>query len=307
MNHPSRITLGNSWPRNKHGKRDQKHLERLKRVTGTTFEQYRQATGEWVFTVPHFSSYGLDYEGSEYSDDDDEESSGLSAPPDTPAQLHDSQMTGTPQDDSFISTQSSPDDTFDFKKGKRKRASVPGGYGDQVAYEEEEVNDAMETTGGESFLGERSVGSFDGQQDADYTEESGSGSVQDQGTAGSGSKLVHTTEPPATASVMPRSILKNSQLLRSGFGTPSKGPLVFEDDWANQLQRTISPKKQDRQALRESQGVVLRERDADIPAPEQSTNGNAIWGHVQMMESMFGRTNKGQGVAEKRIGHGIEV
>jgi nuclear pore complex protein Nup98-Nup96 len=37
LNQPSEIVLGNSWPRNRAGKKDVKHLERLKRVGGTTF------------------------------------------------------------------------------------------------------------------------------------------------------------------------------------------------------------------------------------------------------------------------------
>ena len=104
----------------------------------------------------------LDYD--DYSDEeDDDASSDLSDVPDTPAgqQHRSSQMTSTPQDDSFDSptqTQSSPDDTFDFKKGMRgSRASVPGGFGDDSAYmDEEEMDDAQ----GQSFLGRRSVGSL---------------------------------------------------------------------------------------------------------------------------------------------------
>jgi nuclear pore complex protein Nup98-Nup96 len=320
LNVPSRISLFNSWPRNRNGKKDTKHVERLKRVHGTTFVDYRHATGEWIFTVPHFSSYGLDYNGENYSDDDmedevDEGSSDLDPAPDTPAQLRSSQMTGTPHEESPVShTQSSPDDTFDFKKGKLKRASVPGGYGDQVAYEEEEVEDAMEMTGGESFLGERSVGSLDGQLDADYTEESESEPGEDQDMAGSVSGPVRTTEqhvnesdPFKGSALPPKSILKNSQVLRPGFGTPSKGPLVFDDDWANQLQRTISPKKQDRHALRESQGNVLRERPEPVQAMAHSTNEQTIFSRMDMMESLFGTTDKDKGSMTKRTGPGIEV
>jgi nuclear pore complex protein Nup98-Nup96 len=316
LNHFSRITLGNSWPRNKAGKKDQKHLERLKRVAGTTFEEYRPQTGEWIFTVPHFSSYGLDYEGDVYDDEEEEEEEGegdsseLSSLPDTPAQHRSSQMTitGTPQKESSASpTESSPDDTFDFIRGQRRRASVPGGYGNEVAYEEDVTDDTMDTTGGESFLGERSVGSLDGQQDADYTEESESESVEDQDMAGPVSAPVRTTEQPSAYPNLPKSILKNSQILRPGLGTPSKGPLVFDDDWANQLQRTISPKKQDRHALRENQSEVLRETDGNIPKFGQSTNGQSIFTRRGLMESLFGDADKSQDSVSKRTGSGFEV
>ncbi|KAF2866983.1 nuclear protein 96-domain-containing protein [Massariosphaeria phaeospora] len=321
LNQPSRIILGNSWPRNKAGKKDQKHLERLKRVSGTQFEKYLATTGEWIFTVPHFSSYGLnddDYSDDEAEEDDEDDSSsegssGLSPPPDTPAQLGSNQTSGTPQDGSFASpTQSSPDDTFDFKKGMPKRASVPGGYGDEVGYEEED--DEMEDTRGESFLGERSVGPLDGQRDADHIEDSGSGSAQDQNIAGSVSGPVRTTEQTAAKasdpfknSLKPKSILKASQSMRPNFGTPSKGHLVFNDDWASQLQRTISPKKQDRQALRESQGDVLQARDGNTTNFAQSTSGRPIASAMDLMDSLFGETEKPKLGMSKRTGRGIEV
>ncbi|KAF2036819.1 hypothetical protein EK21DRAFT_51552 [Setomelanomma holmii] len=314
LNHLSEITLGNSWPRNRAGKKDVKHLERLKRVGGTTFIKYNQSNGEWTFTVPHFSSYGLN--DDDYSDDDyEEESSELSPVPDTPAQaqLHSSQMTSTPQEESFASpTQSSPDDTFDFKNNKsmRGRASVPGGFGDEVAYEEDEE---MEESRGQSFLGQRSVGSLDGQHDGDYFEKGESGMAQDQDMADSASSPLQTTEQVAAkdvdtfkGSLKPKSILKASQLLRPGNGTPSKAQqTVFDDDWANQLQRTISPKKQDRNALRESQGYVLRAIDGNVMQLTQPSGGRNLTTAMDLMESLFGETEKQK--LPKRMGHGIEI
>jgi nuclear pore complex protein Nup98-Nup96 len=313
LNRPSEITLGQSWPRNRAGKKDVKHLERLKRVENTTFLKYNQATGEWTFTVPHFSTYKLDYD--DYSDEDDMEelSSELSPVPDTPAQseLRSSQMTSTPQEESFASpTQSSPDDTFDFKKGFRARASVPGGFGDEVAYEEDED---MHEARSESFLGQRSVGSLDGQQDGDYSEGE-SEPVRDQDMAGSVSSPVQTTEQaPAKdfdlfkGTMKPKSILKASQVLKPGQGTPTKAHhQTFDDDWANQLQRTISPRKQNRPALRESQGNALREqRDGNAMELSQSTVGRTLTTAMDLMESLFGETEKQK--MPKRVAHGIEV
>ncbi|KAF2628709.1 hypothetical protein BU25DRAFT_490343 [Macroventuria anomochaeta] len=313
LNHPSRVTLLNSWPRNKAGKKDAKHLERLKRVAGTTFESYNATNGGWIFTVPHFSSYGLDYE-NDYSDDEDDESSELSPVPDTPAQtlLNTSQMTSTPQQDSLVSPdESSPDDTFDFKRGMRARASVPGGFGDEAAYEEYDDEDDSR---GESFLGERSVGSLDGQQEADYYE-SESELDQDQSMADSVSGPIHTTEPAAATESdpfkstlkAPKSILKASQVFKPNFGTPSKGQAVFDDDWANQLQRTISPRKQDRTALRESQGHALREHDRSPTFAAPSVNARPFATHMDLMNSLFGETENHRESLSKRQGQGIEL
>ena len=311
LNHPSRVTLLNSWPRNKAGKKDAKHLERLKRVAGTTFESYNAVDGGWVFTVPHFSSYGLDYE-NDYSDNEGDDTSELSPVPDTPAQtlLNTSQMTSTPQQDSLISPDgSSPDDTFDFKRGMRQRANVPGGFGDEVAYEEYEDD---EDSRDESFLGERSVGSSDGQQEAEYYETE-SELDQDQSMADSVSGPIHTTEPAAATESdpfrstfkAPKSILKASQIFKPGFGTPSKGA-VFDDDWADQLQRTISPRKQDRTALRESQGYGLRDQGSPTFAA-QSINARPFATHMDLMSSLFGETETHRESLSKRQGHGIEV
>ncbi|KAF2178380.1 hypothetical protein K469DRAFT_600109 [Zopfia rhizophila CBS 207.26] len=324
LNVPSRITLENSWPRaaprghkkeatvETNGFKLQKHIERLKRVGNTKFEKYIVQTGEWIFRVDHFSSYGLN--DDDFDSDEEMESSELSPVPDTPAQLGSSQMTGTPQEGSILSpTQSSPDDTFDFKKGKRKRVSLPGEFEDELAYEEDDLDDSMNTNG-ESFLGERSAGLLDGQHDVDYSESSESESVEEQDMAGSVSGPVQTAEHPAAKesdpfkdSVKPKSILKVSQPLKSVFGTPSKGQLVFDDNWANQLQRTISPKKQDRQALRQSQGDVLRERDGNITKLAQSLNGQTIATSIDLMNSLFGETDKQSKVSAKRVGHGIEL
>ncbi|KAJ8109217.1 hypothetical protein OPT61_g7624 [Boeremia exigua] len=315
LNHPSRVTLLNSWPRNKAGKKDAKHLERLKRVAGTTFESYNASNGGWIFTVPHFSSYGLDYE-NDYSDEeeDDEESSELSPVPDTPAQtlLNTSQMTSTPQQDSLISPDgSSPDDTFDFKRGMRARVTVPGGFGNEAAYEEYDDEDDSRD---ESFLGERSVGSLDGQQEADYYE-SESELDQDQSMADSVSGPIHTTEPAAATEPdlfrstlkAPKSILKASQVFKPSFGTPSKGHAVFDDDWADQLQRTISPRKQDRTALRESQGHALRDYDRSPTFAAQSLKARPFATHMDLMNSLFGETEDHRESLSKRQGQGIEL
>lgn len=107
-------------------------------------------------------------------------------------------------------------------------------------------------------------------------------------------------------SMKPKSILKASQVLRPGAGTPSKAHhTVFDDDWANQLQRTISPKKQDRQALRESQGNALREQDGAALKLSHAATGRDMATHKDLMESLFGETEKQK--FPKRVGYGIEV
>ncbi|KAF2449540.1 hypothetical protein P171DRAFT_427737 [Karstenula rhodostoma CBS 690.94] len=309
LNQPSRITMGNSWPRgtNRAGKQPTKHIERLKRVNGTSFEKYDNETGEWVFGVPHFSSYGFQYDQPE-----DLESSELSPVPETPARFGSSQMTSTPQDSVPSATQSSPDDTFDFKRGLSKRTNVPGQFDDDAVYEEEDDEEMEETS--ESFLGGRSVGSPDGQHE--YLEGSESESVEDQDMADSVSGPIRTTEQdiarqadPFKDSVKPKSILKASHLFRPTSDTPSKGPTVFDDDWANALQRTISPRKQDRRALRECQGDALRERGNNTASLAQSLgvrNTKATMSRMELMDSLFGKTSAQKSSSLKRVERGIQ-
>ncbi|OCL13785.1 hypothetical protein AOQ84DRAFT_224189, partial [Glonium stellatum] len=311
LNVPSIITLENSWPRSRAGRlpvhekrgfRFDKHVERLKRVTDTEFIAYEPSTGTWKFAVQHYTTYGLDYEGQEDVDEYLMEESALSAAPDTPTQVRTpgtrtSQISAVTQDDDTMlsPTQSSPDDTFDFKKGKR--AHLPGGFGDEPVYDEDEADDSINNTT-QSFLEERSVGSLndDHAEDVDMSEESESELVEERDMAGSFSVPVQTAERspvketnPFSQSVKPKSILKASQPLRSIMETPGKGNLVFEEDWADQLQRTVSPKKQDRQALRETQGTVLKERDENIPKMSQSiNNGKAFATSIDLMNSLFG-------------------
>ncbi|KAF2493492.1 hypothetical protein BU16DRAFT_619813 [Lophium mytilinum] len=320
LNVRSRISLENSWPRTragrlpvheKKGPRVDKHIDRLKEIKNTKFVDFEIDTGKWTFEVEHFSTYGLpDDDDESYWDEDETE---LSAAPDTPTQARTPGTRATPssavsqQDISMVD--SSPDDTFDFKKGKR--ASLPGGFGEETMYDEEDGADE----GTESFLDEGSVGSLEEGQEEDMTDESGSELAEDMNMAGSFSGPVQTTEQPAAieptplmGSIKPKSILKASQAAPSGMGTPARAKFVFEDDWAEQLQRTVSPKKQNRQALRESQGTALKEFDDNIPRLTQSFKAaKPITNHIDLMNSLFGQeTSKVGGAKRDGTTEGLE-
>ncbi|KAE9983994.1 hypothetical protein EG327_005270 [Venturia inaequalis] len=272
LNVPSVITLANSWPRaaagilpvhEMKGSRYEKHIKRLQRVTDTTFVGYDSRTGEWTFSVEHFTTYGFPEEDDDSMDDsvlDDivNEVPGSPTPSNfTPKTILSHVSPPFTSDSSLPSPpESSPDDTFDFKKGPRKH--LPGQFSDQDlvdANRREEEDDDDNTDTAQSFLGERSVGSL---EDDGMSQASELDTVEDQDMAGSFPKLGHTTEQSAASHNMngeplkPKSILKASQTVN--IGTPLKtGPLLFGADWTEQLQRTVSPKKQDRAALRANQ------------------------------------------------------
>ena len=113
----------------KGGKEYDKHVARLKRVSGTHFQGYNPDTGVWSFKVDHFTTYGLDDEDEDEDDFQDDsrmqgESSGLSEPPLTPG-IEDATLqsveTGTGE----------MDDTFQFQLIRRSQKSVPGGFDEE--------------------------------------------------------------------------------------------------------------------------------------------------------------------------------
>ncbi|EON66844.1 hypothetical protein W97_06246 [Coniosporium apollinis CBS 100218] len=315
LNVPSVISLENSFPRSgagtlpvheNKGPRYEKHIRRLKKVQDTEFVNYDDHTGIWTFRVEHFSRYGLDYD----AEDDSLGSSMLSAPPDTPTSkgrtpaMQGSRLSQRSEEDiSMLSPpeSSSPDDTFDFKKGPRK--NVPGGFGDEDVFDEDDEDDedmdneqeqSIDNTQ-QSFLDERSVGSaLDGADERQVAtpEESGMVSAEEADAAdphrpGQAMELVAADDPfIVDEPIRPKSILKDTAL-RETLGTPK---LVIASDWATQLQQTLSPVKQNRPALRETQATLLKERDEQqMPTPKAAGNQMTFATSIDLMKSLFGQ------------------
>jgi len=345
LNVPSTITLENSWPRSidkksrsyeKSGPRFEKHVWRLRRVGGTNFVKYDRDVGEWVFTVPHFTTYRLDYDDDETEGENLDESI-LSAPPDTPTPksrtskgLY-SQTPNSHHSSSILTEESSrvssgPDDTFDFKNKK----ILPGAFDDEGVYEEDlATSDENDLEDDVSFLDERSVDSrfentFEEPSEAlNHSAKVEGGSVQETQGADIYPRLSHTTELRGGGDSLfldsptrPKSILKASQQQsKIGFGTPLRVKLNAGNDWAEQLQRTVSPRKQDRQALRERQGTILKERDEDheaTPTRKLTTNGAAsgFATSIDLMNSLFGQDlakKSGQRTKQGTKRNGFEV
>lgn len=346
LNVPATITLENTWPRHKNrrtltyqtaGPEFDRHVDRLRKVGGTEFVKYDKDAGAWVFKVPHFTTYGLDYDDA--SDEEDLNTSTISAPPDTPtpkfrtpnrlftpvptgSQQHSSVLTGSP---SQIS--SGPDDTFEFKRKK----ILPGAFDDQALYEEDHEMDDIDNEE-ESFLDERSVSS-PSEEDVDGPSETEdhSGKIEDESIIVQEDEMDIVGSYPAQELPMddeddhfllaespfnPKSILKASQHQNLiTFGTPGKSRLHISEDWAEQLQRTISPRKQDRRALREIQAHVMEDRDMDQnDRPKAATTPGADMQEyatsIDLMKSLFGQEQarrSGRSVKQVATGKGFEV
>ena len=75
-------------------------------------------------------------------------------------------------------------------------------------------------------------------------------------------------------------------------GTPGKELLDLDGDWADQLQRTISPRKRDRNNLRDLQGKALLDRVYEPIKPQTVTSNVGITNTIDLMNSLFGKYEK---------------
>ncbi|KAL9113205.1 MAG: hypothetical protein Q9227_002540 [Pyrenula ochraceoflavens] len=267
LNVPSTISMENSWPRNRHkpspatsGPGYERHIRRLKRLTNCNFISYDNQTGVWTFSVPHYTTYDL-----EYDDDDEEEDldSPLSSAPNTSALgavPTDSTMDVDEEEESNLE-----DDTFGYKK------SLPGTFGRRSDYHQQDA-----------FLGE---GSAAGDASSVVSEDA-------MDMAGSFPTETRPVEPTPT---------KYDNMMATVDG---RHLLDLDGDWADQLRRTISPRKQDRQALREAQGKILVDRD--FSQTQKSNVKNDFRTSIDVMNSLFGKHEERRQASRKQNTSGTE-
>ncbi|RMD41802.1 hypothetical protein DV735_g3299, partial [Chaetothyriales sp. CBS 134920] len=226
LNVPSTISIENSWPRNRaasatSGPAFERHVQRLKRISGTTFVSY---DGVSVMEV----------------DSDEYDSSGQ-------------------------------DDTFALHSQRQK--TVPGGFGKQGLVDD--VDDGpVSLSPAEDERSERSIISEDEASDDDMN-------MAGSFPAPAGPALNFDSPKPA--------------ILRPGAapGTPGRALLDFEADWAEQLQRTISPRKQNRDALRQAQSKVLLDRAYEPLKP--NVRSTEFRSSIDVMNAIFGNERSSRG------------
>ena len=283
LNVPSTLRLENSWPRARgkpssatSGPVFDKHVRRLREVKGTEYVNYETQSGIWTFRVPHYTRYGLDY------DEEDDAQSELSSPPDdletpkTSSRRYPGEDNTPDQDSSGLE-----DDTFGYKK------SLPGTFGQQAAFDD--INDAQQ----ETFL---EGGSIASPSDVSYQSDM-EASDDEMDMAGS------FPQPDSATG-------EENNLSVSRIGTPGKRALDLNGDWAEQLQRTISPRKQDREALRGLQSQILIDIEAP-PEPTRKLNPKSDFRtSIDVMNSLFGQHEERMSAAKNKQnvgGKGFEV
>ncbi|KAJ3956354.1 hypothetical protein N0V92_007108 [Colletotrichum tropicale] len=301
LNVPALISLEQSWPRGREKrpghdvKRVAKHVERLRRIENTTFEEYNPDTGVWKFSVEHFTTYGLDY-------DEDEEEPEQS----DDVLVRDNQRHGALPQLRSRDSEASPggDDTFDFRRNKRR--ALPGAFEERdEEYTEEELDDLTRPFQPQSFLEDSFAGSTSNalvlstedepvdEHDVEY------GMSEDEDTAGTHFRrhlaAEQTIDSPdgdmvAPASETPGGILRARMRALKGSATPIKLQVAGGDEWMNMLQRSVSPQKRDRTFLRSVNEIASRSHAAETDMGQKGrvvSDGRGFATSIDLMNSLF--------------------
>ncbi|KAI9745522.1 MAG: hypothetical protein M1818_001056 [Claussenomyces sp. TS43310] len=321
LNVPAVIQLQNSWPRKdknrrvnleKSGPRFKKHLERLAAVKDTTFVNYDKDTGIWTFTVEHFTTYGLDDDETDGEGYSEFSQSTLSALPDSPTP-----QSTTPRafrsDQSFASMSetidSDPEDTFDFKK----KRLLPGAFDDEALFvDDAELDGTPDDEERQSFLDERSTGSQseDGIEEPmdqdDVSQDQELVRVEDQEMAGSyphPDNSVERDESSSDGDAKHNPVMESGAVMRARLramrtsGSPLKRKLQLpDDDWAELLQQSVSPRKQDREQLKRvaelggDRGLLMGSEEETRPTSRSRivSDSRGFATSIDLMHSLFG-------------------
>lgn len=293
LNVPSQISLEQSFPRGKDKRRTTdprkfaKHIERLKRIENTVFENYDQDTGVWTFSVEHFTTYGLDDD-----DESDDESMAVDECPAGTRQFRDQSPEGA----------SNADDTFDFRQG----AGLPGAF-DQ-AYDR--TGDVPRDTDEPSFLGVSSAGSapqklvlsVEQQQTGDEyelseNEEMTSTSLEHHPAAEQDRYSSDNDDDTMPVHDTPGGILRARMRAIKESSAPVKMQVADGDDWMDMLQKTVSPQKRDRAQLRDLKDSVAQEPPESPTAavgqrrapPYSASDARGFATSIDLMNSLFER------------------
>ncbi|KAI0872596.1 nuclear protein 96-domain-containing protein [Hypoxylon argillaceum] len=245
LNVPALINLENAWPRaSRTGKATSitKHVDRLKKIPDTKFEKYSEETGEWTFSVEHFTTYGLD-------DSEDEEEDHA---PETSTKAEYRAKSASPI---FSDRDQSPSQTA-------KHPRPPGAFEpNEYDYESDQSEMAQVNASRSSFLANRSAGSAShalisldqGAMDDEYAMSEVNDDTSDHlgqhpaaehdedSFDGSQSDFAHET---------PAGIMRARMRAIKSSATPLKVQVAAGDDWADMLSKTISPQKRDRALLK---------------------------------------------------------
>ena len=287
LNVPALISLHNAWPRaSRTGKTTSvtKHIERLKKIPDTKFENYNPDTGVWTFSVEHFTTYGLD-------DSDNEDDAAPKASTGVVGEARLASPVESDQDDSFNrSTRYNP---------------PPGAFEpNQYDYESDGSEMAEVNKSKLSFLASRSAGSAShalvpldqAMTDNEYAMFEVDDNASDRlghhlaaehdedSFEGSQSDLAHET---------PAGIMRARMRAIKSSATPVRVQVAAGDDWMDMLSKSISPQKRDRALLRsiyEADKYCSDIEDTRKPSPAKKRivpDSKGFATSIDLMNSLF--------------------
>ena len=322
LNVPSTIYLENSWPRQRDkksplhdrgGLRFNKHVERLRRVTGTEFVAYEKDTGTWIFKVPHFTTYGFDY------DDDPSEAESLhlgystvTEPPDTPtpkmrglASYQNPKLSVSSLLSSDLASASKHiEPRLVQPPSLRNEKAVPGSFEEaHMSNGEEQVQEMQESFDDdpEYFLDERlAILSSDSDEDEpnDVQDANNRNDIQILTTGGEDELMDFEM-----AGAFPEE--DDNELTMSELSKRTNGAFNLSGDWTSELQRTIQSKKQDRQALRKAQTDANdSQNSSDRLNKNSDTDGVSLGSAIRLSvyKSLYGSDEKVQTKKGRSVG-----
>ena len=306
LNVPSTIYLENSWPRQRDkksplhdrgGTRFNKHVERLRRVTGTEFVAYEKETGTWIFKVPHFTTYGFDY------DDDGSEGESLhlshstiTEPPDTPTPKMRGSANGRKPKLSALDmlsadliSASNPVEPGPVESvSSRNKKVVPGSFEEgQMSDDEEQDQEMQELYDDEQeYLIDECLDGSPSESGGEEPREmqDANGHIEDQVLAIRGEDDLVELD---MAGAFPEQ--GADELTPTALSKRPNGVSNISKDWASELRQTINPKKQDRQALRRAQNDSAESQDSHN-GPNQNSDNHGETGistYTDIMKSLF--------------------
>ncbi|CAK7264415.1 hypothetical protein SEPCBS119000_000987 [Sporothrix epigloea] len=259
LNVPAEILLLHTCPRSgpeANPSKMKKHVMRLKNIPDTTFVSYDEQTAAWVFRVEHFTTYGLDDDDED--DETDVEVTRVSTTPSTPV-AGNAVLPSTEQ--------VSEENTFDINR--RRHASVPGAFDDN-----NDVMDDGDDDGDVTFQGSPNrfggtnaqaivpISAVEHSYDMELAE---AGDLHGEGETSFSQQLDAAADLDDSNSLDTYAFQPDLQPLvqetpagitraRLRAIKESNAPLNLEvadgDNWMEMLQKTVSPQKRDRVALK---------------------------------------------------------
>ncbi|KAK4199757.1 nuclear protein 96-domain-containing protein [Triangularia verruculosa] len=310
LNVPAIISLEHSWPRGGRevsGRRLEKHIQKLKSIPDTTFEDYDPETGVWQFSVEHFTTYGLD-------DDDSDEEFEEEAVVRQPVQLAklarpEVEQIPSPSIEAASTSPVDPDDTFEFKRSRR---TLPGAFDDNEAamFDDEEDSDVAHHQGTpphEPLDADTPIPSREWPEDEsmadgpdDYQLEPYEDSYEyEQGSVDAAQDEFPLSRYDGNDEQVPAGIVRAQMRALKKSTAPTKIEVAGGDDWTQILQASVrAPRTVDRATLRElnETGAVWDMKDRGSPAPKDiavDNNDDGFATSLDLMKSLFQQTKGG--------------